>query len=154
MNINQPFLRNQRQFPYDDLKSLANQSDQAYIDVATKVNLRTIGTYLNTTMVPSGEQYFLQGSPFPRNVFRQVYEFTGTGNVPHGINPASIFAFINCYGEYTDGTNWYGVLYASSVILAGQVTFYLTNTNIVIQAGGGAPAITKGLITIHYISNL
>lgn len=154
MNTNQPFLRKQRQYPYDTVKALANQSDQAYIDIATKVNLRTIGTFPTNDYVPSGEQYYLEGSPRPQNVFRQVYPFTAIGSIPHGINPASIFAFINCYGEYTDGTNWYGAIYGSNVAIAGQVSFYLTTTNIVILSGGGAPAITNGLITLHFISNL
>lgn len=149
---NNPYLRGQRQFPYDDLRMLANQCDQAYIDVATKVNERVIGNYAINLFSVTGERYFLQGQPKPQQVLRQVYTFTAAGPVAHGLDVAAITAFINCYGEYTDGTNWYGVMYGSSVAIAGQISFYITATDIVIVAGAGAPAITSGLIVLSWIS--
>lgn len=148
---NNPYLREQRQFPFDDLRMLANQCDQAYIDVANKVNSRVIGNYAVNLFSVTGERYFLQGSPRPQQVLRQVFSFTGAGNVPHGIT--SYTSFINCYGEYTDGTNFYGAIYGSNVAIAGQVSFYVTPTNIVILVDAGAPAFTSGMIVLHWISN-
>lgn len=149
---NNPYLREQRQFPFDDLRMLANQCDQAYIDVANKVNARTIGNYAVNLFSITGERYFLQGSPRPQQVLRQVFPFTGAGNVPHGINTETVTAFINCFGEYTDGTNWYGTIYGSNVAIAGQISFYVTPTNIVVLVDAGAPAITGGYIVLSWIS--
>ncbi|CAB4164652.1 hypothetical protein UFOVP816_59 [uncultured Caudovirales phage] len=147
-----PYLREQRQFPFDDLRMLANQCDQAYIDVANKVNCRVIGNYAVNLFSVTGEKYFLQGQPKPQQVLRQVFTFTGAGNVPHGINTSTVTAFINCYGEYTDGTNFYGAIYGSSVAIAGQVSFYISPTNIVVIVDAGAPAFTSGLIVLSWIS--
>ena len=57
-----PFLRSQRQFPNDDLKSLSNQTDHVYIDIAQKVNQRIIGTYATNFQVVTGEGWFFDGS--------------------------------------------------------------------------------------------
>jgi hypothetical protein len=147
-----PYLREQRQFPYDDLRMLANQSDQAYIDIARAVNARVIGNYPINLFAVTGEKYYLQGQPKPQQVLRQVYQFSSTGNIAHGINTSTVTAFINCYGEYTDGTNFYGAIYGSSVAIAGQISFYITPTNIVVLGGAGAPSITSGLIVLSWIS--
>jgi hypothetical protein len=148
-----PYLREQRQFPNDNLKDLSNQVDHAYIDIATKVNSRTIGIFANKFQIITGERWYLNGSSQSQQTLRQVYTFTAAGNIPHGINFAAI-TFISpvCYGSYTDGTNYYGVIFASSVPIAGQVTFYVTPTNIVIQSGAGAPAITSGQIILTWLS--
>ncbi len=77
-----------------------------------------------------------------------------TGNIPHGLNWSAVSKISHkSYGSYTDGTNWYGVIYASSVAIAGQISFYVTPTNIVIVGGGGAPAITSEYVVLEYISN-
>ena len=148
------FLREQRQYPYDDLRELANQSDHAYIDIAQKVNIRTIGVYPTGFPALTGEGYYFIGQPNKRAAYRQVYTFTAAGSIAHGINPSSIFLFSNSFGSYNDGTNYYGAIFASNVAIAGQITFYVTPTNIVILAGAGAPAITSGYIVLQWISNL
>ena len=49
-----PYLKTQWQFPYDDQRGLANQLDIAYIEIASKVNARIIGTYaINFPIVTS-----------------------------------------------------------------------------------------------------
>ena len=153
MNLQQsPYLRTQRQFPNDDLRELANQSDHAYVDVAQKVNARTIGLFAINVQVITGESWYLAGQTSRQQTLRQVYTFTGAGNIPHGINFASITQFTRGFGEYTDGTNWYGVINGTSVAIAGQVSFYVTPTNIVVLVDGGAPAVTKGTIVIEWLS--
>lgn len=147
-----PFLTSQRKFPKENLSDLALQSDLAYIDVAQKVNLRTIGVFPVNFPVLTGELWFLSGQPNRQQTLRQVYPFTATGSIPHGINFATVSAFTNPFGSFTDGTNYYGAIYASNVAIAGQVTFYITPTNIVIQAGGGAPAISSGIIVLQWLS--
>lgn len=146
-----PYLRSQRQFP-SDLEELSNQVDHAYIDIANKVNSRTIGIFAINNQIVTGEQYYLSGSATKQQTLRQIYEFTAAGNIAHGINLSTITEFTDCYGSYTDGTNHYGVLYASSVIIAGQVSFYITPMNIIVQADAGAPPIISGIIVLTWIS--
>lgn len=152
-----PYLREQRQFPNENVRELANQSDHAYIDIAQKVNAREIAIYATGFQVISGQNWYLSGSSGPNTQqgLRQVYQFTAAGNIPHGINWASV-AFISprSYGTFTDGTNWYGAIYASSTAIAGQVSFYVTPTNIVVVSGGGAPAITNGYINLEWVSQV
>lgn len=153
-----PYLREQRQFPYDDLKELANQSDHAYIDIAQKVNARTIGIYANRFPLVTGNRWFLSGSSQSQQTLRQVYQFTAAGAIPHGINFNSISQFVQGYGSYTDGTNpltnnYYGVIYGTSVALAGQVTFWIDPTNINVIVGAGAPVPASGTIIIEWLSN-
>lgn len=147
-----PYLREQRQFPNDDLKPLANQIDQAYIDIASKVNARTIGTFAIGFQIVNGEKWYVTGQPNKQQALRQIYSFTGAGNIPHSINFASITQFTKPSGSFTDGTNWYGAIYASNTAIAGQVSFYITPTNIVILAGAGAPTITSGTIVLEWLS--
>jgi hypothetical protein len=149
-----PYLKTQWQFPYDDQRGLANQLDIAYIEIASKVNARTIGTYAINFPIVTGERWYFGGSSTsPQQSLRQVYQFTGAGNIAHGINLAAV-SLINhkCYGSYTDGTNWYGAIYSSSVGIAGQVTFYVAPTNIVVTVDGAAPAVTSGEITLEWVS--
>lgn len=148
-----PYLKNQWQFPYDDLRGLSNQVDIAYIEIASKVNARTVGTHSVSFPLVTGERWFLAGSTTPQQSLRRIYTFTGAGNIAHGIDLTTITLFTNkCHGSYTDNTNWYGVIFASSVGIAGQVTFSLTPTNIVVVVDAGAPAVTSGTIVLEWLS--
>jgi len=152
-NLKAPYLRDQRQFPTTDAKLLAKQVDQAYIDIAAKVNRRSIGIYPKDFLSATGDRWFFAGSSKAQQSFRQIYTFTATGNIPHGLTWAEVSSISpNSYGSYTDGTNWYGAIYAGSTAIAGQVTFYVTSSNIVVVGGAGAPAITSGTIVLEYIS--
>lgn len=146
-----PFLRNQRDFPDDDITTLCTQIDQMYIDVAQKVNSRTIGIFPVNYQSITGEKWFLQGVR-SQQTLRQVYTFTAAGSIAHGITWSSVSQITKPSGSYTNGTNWYGVIYASSVAIAGQATFYITPTSIVIQLGAGAPAISSGSIILEWLS--
>ena len=148
-----PYLREQRQFPSDDLKELARQTDQAYIDIASKMNARTIGIYATNFPVITGEQWFLHGQPQRQQTLRQLYTFTGVGNIPHNLKWASVSLISQkSYGTFTDGTNWYGALYAGSTAIPAQVSFYVTPTNIVVLAGAAAPSISSGVINLEWLS--
>lgn len=147
-----PYLRAQRQFPNGDLRELANQTDHAYIDIAAKVNERTIGIFAVNYPVITGNSWYLNGQSKKQQTLRQVYTFTAAGNIAHGVNFSSISQFVPSYGTFTDGTNWYGVIFGSSVAIAGQVSFYVTPTNIVVLSGAGAPAITSGSVILEWLS--
>ena len=148
-----PYLPVQRQFPNTDIRELAGQMDRVYRDIASKVNERTIGVYGLNNQVITGESWFLTATR--QQALREVYTFTAVGSIPHGINVSTVTYFTNdTYGDFTDGTNSYGAIYASNTPIAGQVSFYITPTNIVIQAGAGAPIIVSGVIVLTWISQV
>ncbi len=154
-----PYLREQRQFPFSDLRMLANQMDQSYIDIASKVNARTVGTFATNFQIVTGNRWFLEGEPRPQQTLRQVYfDDSGTITSPgttiaHGIDFTSVSLFTPlCYGSYTDGTNFYGAIYGSSTPIPGQVSFYVTPTNIVILVDAAAPTITSLAIVLEWVS--
>lgn len=150
-----PYLREQRQFPYDDLRELANQSDHAYIDIAQKVNSRIIGAFAVGNQMVTGERWYLAGSSQVQQTLRQVYTFTAAGNIAHGINFTTVSYFTRIYGAIYNGTNWYPLPYVDAAAANNQVSVSVTPTNIVITAGGGAPpAITKGLVVLEWMSQV
>ena len=146
-----PYLRTSREFPFDDVKQLAFEVNKAYLDIAAAVNNRVIGIFPSSRPAITGETWF-----FDRNLkqqsFRQIYTFTTTAAITHNIPLRDITYFTKCYGDYTDGTNWYGLFFASSTAIAGQITFYLTTTQIVFLTGAGAPGLTSGTIVLEWIS--
>lgn len=147
-----PYLRTSRSFK-EDLTQLSAELNKAYLDTANTVNSRTIGLFATNKASINGEEWFVDDGK-KRQGFRQAYVFTGVGSIPHGLNLSDIFSFTRCYGEYTDSTNWYGVVSGTSVGIAGQISFYIDPTNIVILDGGGAPAIVNGIVVLEWLSNV
>ena len=144
------FLRTSRDFP-EESKELSIELEKAYLDTANAVNTRTIGIYPATRPAITGNSYFFDKNQRQQSL-RQVYLFTAAGNIPHGINALRMAQLVSGYGSYTDGTSAFGVIFASSTAIAGQVTFYVTSTNIVVLLGAGAPAIVSGKLVIEWIS--
>lgn len=150
--INQvAFLRTSREFP-EELHQLAIEVNRSYIDVANAVNSRTISLFPTNRPAINGESWFLTGN-LRQQGLRQVYQFTTSASIPHGINFNRISQFTRAYGSFTDGTNYYGCIYASNVAIAGQLTFYIDPTNIVFVVGAGSPAIVRGIIVLEWISD-
>ncbi|CAB4121564.1 hypothetical protein UFOVP1357_55 [uncultured Caudovirales phage] len=148
-----PYLREQRQFPSDDLKELANQSDHAYIDIASKVNVRTIGIFAVNFPVITGESWYVKGQPQKQQTLRQLYTINGAGTYPHGIKLNQITGLTRIYGTFTDGTNWYPLPFvASSNILTTQVSIFVDPTNIVIAQAGATPVISSGFVVLEWLS--
>lgn len=144
-----PFLIINQRFS-EEWEIFLTQITKINADISRAVNIRDIAIY-DTVQSISGQQWFNPANvQIKRDGFRQVYQFTGAGNIPHGIVTPTL---VTGFGQYTDGTNFYGVIHASSVPIAGQVTFYVTPTNIVVQSGAGAPAITSGVIVLNYLQN-
>lgn len=156
-----PYLRASREYPLE-IGPLVQEVNKAYLDVANAVNQRSIGIYPVNLPAITGNSYFLKGKTKQQSL-RQIYTFTGAGSIPHGINILNIFGISpNTYGSYRDAaSNWYGAIYAGSVPVPDQVSFYITpNTstsvldgNIVISINGAAPAIDSGIIVIEWIAN-
>lgn len=152
-NITNPvgFLRTTRSFP-EDLHQLCLEVNRAYLDTANAVNTRTIGLYPTGKPSQTGESYFITTNQ-RQQTLRQVYSFTSTASINHGIQFDKPSQFTSCFGSYTDGTNSYGLIFATSVAIAGQIGFYMTPTQIVFTVGAGAPALTQGTIVLTWLVN-
>lgn len=146
------YLRTSRNFPTDS-KLLAVELTKSYIDIANAVNNRTISLFSIGKPTITGESWFLATSQ-KQQTLRQVYTFTSVGNIPHGIDLTKISGFSRCWGQYTAGGNWYGVIFANNMMIMGQLTFYIDPTNIVIQAWAAAPLPDKGTIILEWLSNV
>lgn len=150
---NTPYVRQQRDYPSDNIQALTIEIDRNHIEMANAINSRIIGTYAVGFQLVTGEQWYFSGQPKNQETLRQLYNFTATGSIPHNINFNTVTLISpRSNGTFTDGTNWYGSMYASNVAIAGQVTFYVTPTNIVVIAGAGAPAIVRGTIILEWLS--
>ena len=146
-----PFLRTSREFP-KDLSQLAVEVNKSYVDIANVVNERTIGLYPTTRPAVTGNRYFLVANQ-AQQTLRQVYTFTSAGSIAHGITISNIAGFVSIYGSFTDGTNFYPLPYVDILSADNQINVIITNTNIVITAGAGAPpTIVSGLIVIEWLS--
>ena len=147
------FLRTSRQFP-EDLHQLSVEVSGSYLDTANAVNTRIIGIFTINKRTVTGESWFLTSSGRQQS-FRQVYTFVaGTPSaIPHGIQTANIDRFTRCWGTYTDAAgNWYGIIFATSVAIAGQFTFWVDPTNINLVSGAGVPTMVSGTIVIEWLA--
>lgn len=144
-----PFLRTQRLFP-QEAQALSVEVDRMYVDVANNMNRRILGINTINNPVQTGEILYLNGQQF--SGFRQVFTFTGTSSITHNIQIVDKTQFVNCYGDYTDSTNSYGLLFGTSVAVAGLVSFYISATQIVFVIGAGAPALTSGRLVLSWFN--
>jgi hypothetical protein len=147
-----PYLREQRNFPAEDAQKLQIEVDKMYIDVAQKVNSRIVGTFSLGNSVVTGETWYLAGAAKKQQSLRQVYTFTSTSNIAHGVTLSQIDRFTCMYGSFTDGTNWYGLIAGSSTAITGQISFYITPTDIVFVVDGAAPSLTSGTIVLQWLA--
>jgi hypothetical protein len=146
-----PYLRTSREFP-EEPKILIRELDKMYLDVANNVNTRIIGLFPKNTPAITGEKWFLTNN-IPQQTLRKVFTFTATTSINHNISVTSPSQFIRCFGSYTNGTNTFGLPFATSVAVAGLITFYVTSTQIVFLVGAGAPALTSGTIVLEWLSS-
>lgn len=151
--ISTPYLREQRQFPFKDIKELSSQSEQAYRDVARSVNQRTIGIFGINFPVVTGESWYLAGGNQKQQTLRQLYTFSSAGNIAHGVDTTKISGFTKIYGTFSDGTNWYPLPYVDVVAANNQVNVIVTPMEIQITAGAGTPPIiTSGFVVLEWLS--
>lgn len=150
--INQvAYLRTSREFP-EELHQFTVEVNKTYVDIANAVNVRTIGIFPTNRPAQTGESWFITSSR--QNTFRQLYVFTSTAAITHNIPISQISRMTRCFGEYTDGTNWYGLINGTSVAIAGQILFYVTPTQIIFVVGAGAPALVRGNIVLEWLSQV
>lgn len=157
MNIQQqPYLRRQRNFPTKDLFELAQESDKTYIDIAQKVNERTIGTFSINTSIVTGEAWYVKGSSKKQQTLRRLYLITpnNEGIMGHGIEMNGFDGFTRIYGSFTDGIDWYPLPYVSVTSVTNQVGIKITDSQIQVTQGGGAsqPVVASGWIILEWLS--
>lgn len=160
MNINQsPYLRTSRDFPVEDLDQLNVELVKSYIDIASNINARTIGLFPTTKSAITGESWYLRNNQRQQSL-RQAYTFTTTADIPIGFKFSTISQFSRAWGVYTDGTNWYGIIFGTSSAIPNQISFYIalngvstTSDSIKFVVDAGAPALTSGTIVIEWLSN-
>ncbi len=160
-----PYLREQRQFPNEDLKDLSNQMDHTYIDIASKVNARIIGTFANSFQIITGETWYLNGSNQKQQTLRQVYNFgaiaPGTElDIPHGIT--NFTAFTRIYGVVTTDLPDYrplpyidpATLTTGMALLVGPGTVApnIGVPCIRIVLGATARPVTSGIVVLEWLS--
>lgn len=148
-----PYLVQQRKFPSESIQALTVQIDRAYIDIAEKVNSRTISIFGLKTPIITGEKWYITGQVTQQQTLRNLFTYTSAGSIPHDLNFANIDGFTKIYGTFTDGSNWYPLPYVDTVAATNQVNVIVTPTNIVITRGAGAPAITSGFVIIEWLSD-
>jgi|BogFormECP03_OM3_1039632.scaffolds.fasta_scaffold00001_24 hypothetical protein len=147
-----PYLRAQRNFPNEDLKTLSVEMDRSYIDIADKVNTRTIGIFPANFSVVTGEKWYIEGSTQSQQTLRQIYPIDGEGPYPHGIDFAEFGGFTRIYGTFTDGTYWYPLPFVSVVNVTNQVNIYIDSTYIQVTEGAGSPTITSGFVILEWLA--
>lgn len=148
---NVAFLRTSREYP-EDLRQLTVEVNKSYVDIANAVNSRTIGLFPTTRPAITGDTWFLTGNQ-RQQTLRQVYTFTSTASINHGITNVIPGQFIDCYGSYTDGTNTMGILFGNSGgTIPNNISFYVTATQIVFQVDAGAATLTSGTVVLTWLS--
>lgn len=149
-----PYLPRQRNFPNDDVNLLGSTLDKMYIEVAQRVNERTIGLYSTGFQIITGNTFFINKSS--QQSLRKIYSFTSTASpIPHGLDFNGIERFVNCYGVGKDAFGQYfGLIFASGTAIPGQISFYLSTTNIVFVLGAVPPTLVTGTITLEWLPNI
>lgn len=154
------FLRTSRLFP-EDLRQLCVESNKSYVDVANAVNFRTIGIYPVNTSAITGNSYFFTNQR--QQSLRRVYTFgPSTADINLGFKLNNISQFVQMSGVYkvdTPTVAFYGLIPATSVAIAGQISFYVTENGasttsdvIKIVVDAGAPILQSGTIILEWIS--
>lgn len=153
------YLRTSRNFP-EDLKQLTVEVNRAYVDIANKVNSRTIGIFSQNVASINGEEWFVNKTNQKQQAFRQVYPFGASPTtIAHGLNvPPSQFSalkFIRIFGTFTNGTNWYPLPYVDPTAANNQISLLVNPTNIVITSGAGTPpTISSGFIVLEWLTQV
>ena len=150
------YLRTSREYP-EEIHQLSFELNKTYVDIATAVNTRVIGIFPKNRPAITGESWFYTTSR--QQTLRQIYTVNAaqiaTGFITHGIQNILPGQFTkNTGGSYTDGINSFGLFFATSIAITGQITFYVTSTRIVFVVGAGSPVLTAGTIVLEWLSRI
>ncbi len=127
--------------------------NKAYVDTSNAVNNRTISIFPTTRPAINGESWFITNNQ-RQQAFRQVYTFTTTAAITHNITNVVPGQFIRAFGEFIDTTtmNTYGLIYGAVFPIPGQLSFYITTTQIILVPGAGAPTLKSGVVVLEWLA--
>ena len=147
------FLRQQNSFPDDNLEELAFELNKVYVDIANAINNRTVAMYPIQKSAETGESWFIRSNK-KQQTLRKVFSFTSTASINHGITLTEKGQVVQGYGSYVETTtnNTYGLIFGTNVAIAGQISFYVTLTQIIFNVGAGAPTLSSGIIVLKWLS--
>lgn len=155
------YLPTSREFP-EDSSNLVVELNKSYLEIAQAVNSRIIGIFSINRPAINGEEWFITSRK--QQGLRQVYTvpsgITTGSTIDIGFKISTIAQFSpRSYGVFTDGTDWYGLIFGSNVAIAGQISFFLhvnpastVSDQIVFEVGVGAPTITTGTIILEWLA--
>lgn len=151
--VNQsPYLRTTRNFP-SEAQPLSVELNRSYVDIAAKINDRTIGIFPTNNPAVTGEAWFLNGNARQQSL-RQIYQISSTAAFNHNINFANVSFFTVIRGIGFDGTNYYPIPYVSPVAVADGLGILISPTQVILTTGIGSPALTKGIVILEWLSNV
>jgi hypothetical protein len=145
-----PYLRTSRNYPQES-QPLAVEVNRSYVDIAEKMNVRTIGIFPTDKPAITGESWFINANKKQQSL-RQVYNITSAAAFNHGLNLTDIAFFTVIRGIGFDGTNYYPIPYVSPIAAADNIGIYVTPTQVMITTGVGSPSITSGIILLEWLS--
>lgn len=160
VNIQQsPYLPRQRNFPIDNTQALGIELDKTYIEIAQRVNERTIGLFSANLPSITGESWYLIGQPRKQQTLRQVYSF---GSISPGssltipIGNISVTNFTRIYGTALTNAPDYRPIPFSAQVVTNNITVSVSLVTglITIQNGSTAPTINSGLIILEWLSSV
>lgn len=147
------FLRTSNAFPDDNIEELSNELTKVYLDIANAVNSRTVALYPVRKSAETGESWYITNNRRQRTL-RKVLKFTATTPLNHEIpliEKGQVFCELSNYVDAST-TNTYGLIYATTIPIAGQISFYVTLTQIIFNVGAGAPLLDSGIIVLKWLS--
>lgn len=147
-----PYLRDQRKFPNEEIRSLSKEMDLTYIDIASKVNDRTIGTFSVNVPIVTGEAWYFQGGNQKQQTLRRVYSITGYSPITHNIDFTGVSTFTVIRGIGFDGTNYFPLPFVNAAIVTSSVEMFVTPTQIVFVASAGSPQAVSGFVLLEWLS--
>lgn len=153
--VNQnPLLRGSREFPTDS-EDLAQEVNKSYVDVATAVNLRTIGLFPNTRAAITGENWYIIGTQKQQTI-REVYPITSYASFNHNIDTTKIdkFSVIRGMGYNATAGEYWPLPYINGTSATGSVGMAVNTTQVTFSAGGTAPAIQSGFVLLEWLTPL
>lgn len=152
-----PYLPRQRNFPGASSDELSVEIDKTYIDIASRVNEKTIGLFGVSFQAITGEQWFLKGQPQKQQTIRQVFTFGAHAagapfSIPYSIN--GLDQFTRIYGTcLTDFPDYRPIPYASTLLNANiDIRIDINTSSIVIFPEAASPNIVSGLVVIEWLS--
>jgi hypothetical protein len=151
--INQtPYLRTSRNFPSDP-QPLSVEINRSYLDIAEKINVRTIGIFPTLKPAITGESWFLTNN-VKQQTLRQVFKFTGSSSFNHNLNFANISFFTVIRGIGFDGSNYFPIPYVAATITNGNVGVFVSPTGIIFSTDVASPTIVSGFILLEWLSKV